>query len=617
MKSNRSDVFLSILFVFCFAANVDAQKTLDYRIGWDAPNSHTYNITLTLDAPAGKTVDVRIPDWRPGRYMVQHFAKNIMRFSATDGMGKPLTWQKIDKVTWRIKTQGAKKVITKYAYYARQLDAGASYLDDAEAYFNPITCFMYIPGKENLPVSLVIDKPASWKIATAMPYNEKKKRFEIGNYHDFVDSPFLISPSFKKLSFEYKGAVFELVFQGQTNYDEKKVIEDVKKIVVEQIDMMEDVPFKRYLFMYHLVPYRFGHGVEHKNSTSIVTGPADFDNKSFYRGFLSVTAHEFFHVWNVERIRPEGIGAPDYARPNFTTLLWVSEGMTSYYGGLSMLHAGLTKKKSYLSGWAKTIKSYRDRPGYRFRDVSEVSREVWSNSWGAPPNTSYSFYSMGNMLGLLLDLEIRHRTKNKKSLDDVFRYLNKNYPQKGRFVPDVDFLKVINKVSGKDFKSFFAKYVDGTEEFDWERYLGYAGLELKAEKDKKKPDVTFGFTVRGDKKESKITNVLPDTPAFRAGLDVNDILVALDGWRLHAANLDQRLKQYQPGDTVDVTVIRREQLRTFKVELAAAKKENLSIVEIEEPTELQAEILKSWLKLPEKTEEEKTEEDGKEKKQNP
>lgn len=592
--------FYAVLFsMLFFATQAFAQKQIDYRIGWEKPNSHYLHISMQFDKPSGNSVDVRIPDWRPGRYMVQHFAKNVLHVTAKNEAGDALSVRKIDKVTWRVQTDDASKITVRYQYYAHQLDAGASYLDDAEAYFNPITCFMYIPGKEMLPVTLKIDKPEEWRVATAMPFDASDGLFKIGNYHDFADSPFLVSPSFELLTFEYKDATYELAFQGVANYDAEKVVADVKKIVVDQVDMMQNVPFERYLFMYHLLPYRFGHGVEHKNSTSIVTGPADFDNDRFYRGFLGVTSHEFFHAWNVERIRPQGIFHPDYSTENFTTLLWVSEGITSYYGGLSMMRAGLTKKNSYLSGWARRIRSYKYTPGYEVHPVSDISWETWSKSFGAPPNTSYSFYSMGNMLGLLLDLEIRHLTENKTSLDDVFRYLNREYAMKNRGMPDGDFLKAINKVSGHNFDDFFAKYVDGTERIDWQKYLYYAGLQLIEEKSEDSPEVYLGISTRGDDKQTTISNVTPDSPAFAAGLDRDDILIAIDGWRAHSENLDHLLEKYQPGEVVKVTVLRREQLRDFPVTLATAKNDEFKIEEVEEPAELQAAILKDWLDLEE------------------
>ena len=370
--------------------------------------------------------------------------------------------------------------------------------------------------------------------------------------------------------------------------------------------MMQDVPFERYLFMYHLVSFRFGHGVEHKNSTSIVRGPADFDNESFYRGFLGVTSHEFFHAWNVERIRPEGIFHPDYSQPNHTTLLWLSEGVTSYYGGLSLVRSGLVKESKYLSGWARTIRSYKNSYGYTVTPVSEVSWESWAKSFGAPPNTFYSFYAKGNILGLLLDLEIRHHTKNDKSLDDVFRYLNVNFAKKDRGFREDDLLKAIKKVSGKDFGNFFDKHVYGTETIDWNKFLDYAGLKLVEEKDEKTPDVYLGISTRGDDKQAKISNVRPDSPAYQSGLDIDDILVALDGNRVHQDNLNFLLKKYKAGDMVNVTIFRRDKLQEIQVKLTEAKNDKFSIERIDEPTELQEEIRKSWLNI--KEEEEKEEE---------
>lgn len=573
-----------------------SEMTIAYRIGWDAPNSHDFHIEMSIGNPGAVSVDVRIPDWRPGRYVIQDFAKNIVRFRAVSGSGTPLPFQKRDKTTWRVQTGGAGRVVVKYDYYARQLDGGASYLDDAEAYFNPITCFMYVPGKELLPVSLAIDKPANWRVAAAFDLDAAAGVYRSENYHELVDTPVIVSPTLRIESFEYRGATFELVFQGEARYDAKKVIADVRKIVAGQVDMMDDVPFTRYVFLYHLVPYRFGHGVEHKNSTSIVTGPADFDDEKWYRGFLGVTSHEFFHVWNVERIRPEGIFLPDYSKPNLTTQLWVSEGITSYYGGLTLRRAGLTETKKYLAGWAKTLARRLASPAYKVMNVAEVSWEIWSKIHGAPPNTYYSFYSGGNILGLMLDLEIRQRTKNKKSLDDVFRYLNREYARKNRGVPENGLHEAVNRVTGKDFDAFFQDYVYGTRDVDFNRFLNYAGLALVEKKDDKAPRADLGIRLRGDDKQSKIVNVLPDSPAYRAGLDLDDVLIAIDGRRAHADNLERLLRNYQPGDTVQVTVIRREHLREFAVVLGKPLQRKYEIKEIEKPSRLQAKIRKSWLR---------------------
>ncbi len=457
---NQILIFLQIM-ILAFTLHAQ-QPEISYHIAWDQPNSHFLEITMTIENWTADSLDLRIPAWRPGRYVIQNYAKNVVGFQAFDQAATSLTAKKLDKGTWRISRGTSPKVTVKYKSFARQLDAGSSYLDDSEAYINPITCLMYIPGKELLPVSLAIEKPAGWKIATALDFDEDKKAFVSENYHELVDAPILISPSFNLLTFQHKEALIEIALQGEANYDEKKIVEDVRKIVAEQIDIMKDVPFERYLFMYHFLPYRFGHGVEHKNSTSIVLGPADFDNEKFYDGFLGVTAHEFFHAWNVERIRPAAIYLPDYSKENYTTTMWIYEGITSYYTGVTLVRAHLTKKERYFKNWAKTIKSFQKTYGRKVTSVSEAGWDSWTKGYGnAPPNTSFSFYTKGNILGMLLDLEIRQRTKNKKSLDHVMRNLNETYAKQNLGVPEDGFQQAIQTVTNSGFEEFFADYVRG------------------------------------------------------------------------------------------------------------------------------------------------------------
>jgi len=572
------------------------QPEISYHIAWDQPNSHFLEITMTIKNWTADSLDLRIPAWRPGRYVIQNYAKNIIEFQALAQESTPLPHQKLDKGTWRIQNSNSQTILVKYKYYARQLDAGSSYLDDSEAYINPITCLMYIPGKELLPVSLAIEKPAGWKIATALDFDEDKKTFVSENYHELVDAPILISPSFNLLTFQHKDAQIDIVMQGEANYDEKKMVADICKIVAEQIDIMKDVPFERYLFMYHFLPYRFGHGVEHKNSTSIVLGPADFNNEKFYDRFLGVTAHEFFHAWNVERIRPGAIYRPDYSKENYTTTMWIYEGVTSYYTGVTLVRTHLIKKEKYFKNWSRTIKGFQNTYGRKVMSVSEAGWDSWTKSMGnAPPNTYFSFYTKGNILGMLLDLEIRQRTKNKKSLDDVMRYLNDTYAKQNRGVPEDGFQKAVQTVTNSSFEAFFANYVHGTEEMDYNRFLKYAGLELKMERDKKSPKVYLGISTSGDEKETKIRNVAPESPAFKAGLDRDDILLAIDDKRAHKSNLDLLLKKYSHGDTIRVSVFRRSELRHFGVELAEALPDKYEIKEIEKPSKLQKKIRKNWL----------------------
>jgi predicted metalloprotease with PDZ domain len=589
-------IFL-VMVLFYSAFTKPPEPQISYQITWNEPNGHLLKITMRIEKIQFDSLQVSIPAWRPGRYIIQNFAKNVINFMAEDENGQTLMYKKLDKGSWQIKGNQSGSVVVKYAYYARQLDAGASYLDDSEAYINPVTCLMYIPGLELLPVQLTISKPKGWKIATALHYDESSKCFISPNYHELVDAPVLISPSFKLLSFDYNGANIEIAIQGQANYDEKRLTKDIYKIVDEQVQIMNDLPLDYFLFMYHLVPYRFGHGVEHKNSTSIVSGPADFSDEKFYMRFLGTTSHEFFHVWNVERIRPQAIYLPDYSKENYTGTMWIYEGLTSYYGDLTLIRQQLRTKEEYLENWAKTIARFQDSYGRKVTSVDQVSWDSWTKGMhNAPPNTYYSYYTKGEILGLLLDLEIRNRTGNKNSLDEVMRYLNSNYAMKNRGVPENAFQKILETVAGSTFNSFFADYVYGTSEIDYNHYLKYAGLELIKELDENSADVYLGISTSGDEKQTRIRNVIPESPAFKAGLDIDDILIAIDDQHAHSKNLNLLLKNYSAGDTIRITVIRREVLRNFNVKLAEAAADTYKIREIKEPSELQSLILKSWLK---------------------
>ena len=403
------------------STSVPAQtvESIDYHLAWPEPHTHFYHVTMDIQRSGSGDLDVRMPAWRPGRYIIQNYSRYVIDFEAKTEGGVALPFEKTDKDTWRIAAGDNQNIRVTYRNYARVLDAGESYLDPTEAYLNPITVLMYVPGSEFTPSILRFDKPDDWKVATALDYDAEKDGYPVSDYHELVDSPFIISPSFKVLSFEHEGATYELVFQGETNYDAEKVISDVRAITRAQVDIMKVTPFNRYVILYHMVPNPFGHGVEHKNSTSIVLGPADFNSSGFYNRLLGITSHELFHIWNVERIRPEAIYHPDYSKENYTTTMWIYEGITSYYTTLTITRAGLLTPEQYLNRVGFTLQGYDRNYGRKMTSVAMTSWNSWVSS-NAPPNTTYSFYTAGNVLGMLLDLEIRGRTDNRLSLDDVF-----------------------------------------------------------------------------------------------------------------------------------------------------------------------------------------------------
>ena len=501
--------------------------------------------------------------------------------------------RKRTKDTWLIAAGTSKKVTVTYRNYAQVLDAGESYLDASEAYINPITVLMYVPGSEFTPSLLRFDKPDDWNVATALDYDAGRDGYPASDYHELVDSPFIISPDFDVLTFEHEGATYELVFQGEGNYDPDKVINDVRAITKAQTDIMKVTPFDRYVILYHLLPQPFGHGVEHKNSTSIVVGPADFTNDSFYYRLLGITSHEIFHIWNVERIRPEAIYHPDYSKENYTTTMWVYEGITSYYTALTIARAGLRTPEQYINSLGFTLQGYDRSFGRKVTSVAMTSWNSWVSS-NAPPNTTYSFYTAGNVLGLLLDLEIRGRTENRLSLDDVFRYLYTEYAAMDKPVPEYGFEAALETVVGTSFQSFFDAYVYGTEEIDYNQYLRHAGLNLEKMVDDSA--ASLGVDISTADGRFKIRRVNPGSPAEKAGLTIDDVFLSIDGKEATESNFRRLMDKYAPGDTVELTYLRKGKEGSARVKLGSALP-NYRIARVENPTALQTAIYRSWLAI--------------------
>ncbi len=461
-------------------ANGQSVDTIRYHLSWPQPHTHYFHVQIELSRLGSGDLEVRMPAWRPGRYIIQNYARYIIGFEAYSKSGEFLPFRKTDKNTWKIEAGDEQDVVVRYQAYANVLDAGESYLDEHEAYVNPISVLMYVPGEEFTPSIISFSNPQEWKVATALDYDESKQGYPASDYHELVDSPFIISPDLRTYGFDHGGATYELVFQGEGHYNPDEVLHEVQRIVHVQTEMMGVTPFKRYVFLYHLLPDRFGHGVEHKNSTCIVIGPADYSDAGFRRRFLDLTAHELFHVWSVERIRPLAIYHPDYSMEAYTTTMWVYEGITCYYTDLTLARAGLFTEEEYLQELADTIQRYDRAPGRKVRSVALTSWDSWIGP-AAAPGTWHSFYTSGNVLGLLLDFEIRHRTANEKSLDDVFRYLYAEYAEKNRGVPEEGFQQALEHVADSRFDAFFRAYVYGVEDIVYNDYLRHAGLLLTAD----------------------------------------------------------------------------------------------------------------------------------------
>jgi predicted metalloprotease with PDZ domain len=327
------------------------------------------------------------------------------------------------------------------------------------------------------------------------------------------------------------------------------------------------------------------------------TGPYGFKNPNSYRGFLGLVSHEYFHTWNVKQLRPRGISPYNYLRENYVKELWVSEGTTSYYGGLLLLRGGMSPASSAYEWLAGTVQGERQRPGNKVQSVSESGFDAWIKYWKEHQqgyNFESDYYDKGSDVSLVLDLEIRQRSNNKYSLDDVMRSLYRQFPLGGRGFANGDLRAIAEKLAGSSLKRFFDDYVDGTVPIDWERALGYAGLTVQAKSDDRKP--WLGLMTSDRENRTRVMNVVVGSPAYDAGVNIGDEILALNGVRVQTSSLNDRLSDYRPGDKVTLTVFRRDRLRTFELALRLQDVPSYKVEKVSQPTPLQKSIFESWLK---------------------
>ncbi|MDX2127501.1 MAG: PDZ domain-containing protein [Chloroherpetonaceae bacterium] len=571
-----------------------------YHIASLAPNLHTYQITITLqNSKKQDEIDFILPAWRPGRYQIQNYAANVQEFLATSA-GKSLEFKKIDKQTWRVNANGAKEIVVRYKYFAgAAIDAGNSYVGREEMYFNGSNLFMFTKESRFKPVSLFVDYPNGWKIATQLTKTSDPRLFTAETYDDLIDSPTLASPTMVEFQATVKGALIRMCFQnaegiGLGRFNEKNIVRDVSKFVEEQFTLMNDVPFKEYIFIYHVLPIRYSHGVEHKNSTSIVVG-ASYEMDSRYSSFLSVSSHEFFHVWNIKRIIPKEYFPYDYTTEGYTPMLYVSEGFTSYYGDLTLVRSGVWTARDYIRNLGNDITAMQNTYGRKVQSVALASFDAWLSGYGAGrANSTVNFYSKGELIGLILDLEIRNKTKNKKSLDDVMREMNSRFGKAAKGFSAKDFETTCERVAGSKLSEFFEKYVYGTEELPFKESLSFAGLDL-LEDDSNSPYI--GVSVVASSDFQLITSIIPESPAFKAGLDQNDLIIAVGNESLLKESLTMALERFSfsaKDTTINFSVIRNKKLLQIPVTLSASKR--YLVQKNEDATAEQKDIFESWMK---------------------
>jgi predicted metalloprotease with PDZ domain len=550
LRSPRSRFLIRVIFSFFFflAFSTSSSATIQYAISLAHPEQHLFHVTMTIPN-VNVEVTVQMAAWN-ALYQIRDFSNRVRQVEAFAGSER-LPIEKMDKQTWRVKGTGTVQI--SYATYWDDVGPFASQLNADHAFINPAMILFYVPDRraENTTISMN-DVPMEWGIETASPWSifqsgpNRYFLIQSPNYDALVDGPIEIG-KFQEFDLPGISPRITVVVHGE-NWRKKQVEEDLRRICEYELKLMDGAPFERYVFILHVGKGAGGGGMEHANSTAIGT----YSDQSL----AGVAAHEFFHLWNVKRIRPASLEPVDYTKEQYTRALWFAEGVTSTYGSYTLVRSGIWSKEQFYADLGEQISELEGRPANRWQSAEQSSLDAWLEKYPLynQPDDSVSYYTKGQILGNLLDILIRDRTGNEKSLDDVLRAMNTDFAKQGKMYRDsLDVRLTAEKIAGGSFEDFFTKYVAGAESIPYQQILGLAGLVLRSAEHRRP---TLGFRVERDPGGALIVrNVEGDSPVAQAGLRDGDGILSWNGGEA-PRRVERWVREQKPGDLVKLRVRR-------------------------------------------------------------
>jgi predicted metalloprotease with PDZ domain len=577
-------------------------QAIHYRVSMPRPHSHLFEVEATF--PAGPDLlDAVLPVWTPGSYLVREYARHLQDVTAVSPSGEALAVRRLDKRTVRV-SAGGQAVTLRYRVYANELTVRTSHLDGSHGYFNGATLFLYTEATRGLEHRVTVVAPEGWRAFCAL--EREGDTFIARDYDELVDSPFEVGPHTSH-TFTAAGVPHEVVVWGDTVPEMERLLEDMRRICEEEAKLFGGLPMQRYLFLVYLTDKGRG-GLEHKASTALLFPRVGFHSSRGWEDFLTLVAHEYFHLWNVKRVKPRALVPFDYAQENYTTLLWAFEGFTSYYDNLMVRRAGHMSASRYLTRLGETLTHLHGTPGRRVQPLAEASLLSWVKHYRPDENShnsAISYYLKGEVVAALLDLEIRRATEDAKGLDDVMRLLWQRYGDESG-VPEDGVEAAVAEVAGRDLSAFFERALRSTEELDYS-VLSHVGLQVEfrvrdnasdkggtapRSKAADKPKGWLGVTTKG---HATLSTVQEGSPAMEAGLYPEDELVALDGYKVDGTGLISRCEDKRPGETVRVTLFRRDKLMEVPVVLGQKPADAAYLTRVEKPTDAQKAAFQAWL----------------------
>jgi len=540
---------------------------MKYIISYSKPQNHYIDIEFIVDKISGDELVLQLPAWRPGRYELGNFAKNIQKWAAFDEEGNVLKFKKITKDSWKVETNGISSLHIKYNYYAAEINAGSTFLDSTQLYVNPVNCCLFIPDRISESCELILRLPSDFTIAcglkplpspswqplpSASSAKEKKEgnnsaekepenkfsetAFSATDFHELADSPFIASKSLQHNTFVCFGVEFNFWFQGECKPDWARLTSDFMKFINEQLLIMNSFPANVYHFIFQILPHKFFHGVEHTTSTVIALGPGyNLMKGDMYQDLLGVSSHELFHAWNIKSIRPIEMMPYDYCKENYSKMGYVCEGITTYYGDYLLFRSGVFNEQRYFKTFAERLQKHFDNFGRFNLSVADSSFDTWLDGYTpGVPNRKTSIYDEGCLLAFVTDIFIRKNSNNKHSLDDVMRHLYTEFALKGKGYSGMDYKGIVEHFANTSYDLIYNNYINSASDFEpvLTEAMSYIGCELILSSSTKFHEHGLGIKVTEVNGICKISGIYPDSVADISGLAINDEVIAVNNLQI-------------------------------------------------------------------------------------
>ncbi len=575
------------------------RSPLRYIVSFPAPHTHYVELEVTVPTGRRPQVELLMPVWTPGSYLVREFGRHVERVAARTPDGRTLAVDKTRKNHWRVETAGAPAIVFSYAVYAREMSVRTNWVERDFAMLNGAATFVTLAEKGPRPHEVELRLPAGWASAISPMPETAPHRFRAPDFDTLVDSP-IVAGNPVVHPFEVDGVPHLLVNQGEGGvWDAAQSVRDVEAISRQHARLWGAIPYDRYVFFNMLT--ETGGGLEHKNSTVLMASRWATRTRKGYVNWLELVSHEHFHAWNVKRLRPVELGPFDYDHENYTRGLWIAEGFTEYYGALTVRRAAISSTEEYLESLSGGIEQLQTTPGRLVQSAETASFDAWIKEYRPDENSvnsAISYYTKGAVVAFLLDARVRRATGGQKTLDDVMRAAYQRFSGTRGFT-ETEFFSVASAVAGTDLAPWFRETTQGTGELDYAEALDWFGLRFKpadAPTADKPAKAWLGIMSRNDNGRLVITRLTRGTPAFDSGLNVDDEILAIDDYRVRADRLNDRLETYRPGDRVSVLVARRDRLERIDVTLGTEPGKSWRLDVDPAATADQRARLEAWLK---------------------